>query len=156
MLRLKDFTNRICIYHEGEVHKLFSIGYYKDWWYFISDFANLDGYHYLVSKINTPGTLWIGERMEMPVNQENTYTISVNNPKISHHIDGNSHISGDGIRSWYNEDGTPKGLSNKAGKLNDRNDGGPLFTFTVGLKALEFFPKIKIDNSLFKKTKCHL
>lgn len=146
MTNVRDFTMRICINHEREVYKLFSVGYHKDWWYFIWDLSSPQDSHFLVSKINVPGTVGTGESIEVPYDKSSSYTISVKNPKISHHIDGNSHISGVGIKSWYEQDWTAKGLSNKAGRLNERNDGWPIFTFSVWLWALNFFPKLPLKD----------
>lgn len=51
--------------------------------------------------------------------------------KLSHHADGWSHISGEGVLSGYEADGTPKGASIKSFPLTHTNDGGPFISFAV-------------------------
>lgn len=152
MSKLKDYPCRICIYHQWKIYKLFTVGYYQDGGYFITDLSQTSWYTYIASKIHLSWKNKIREPISIPTDMENTYSILLNNPKISHHIDWNAHISWTGIISWYYEDGSPKWLSIKSWDLHWYNDGWPMFGFNFWLKILEDFPEIKMDDSkLFKK-----
>lgn len=58
--------------------------------------------------------------------------------KLSHHFDGRAQISGTGVISGYEPDGVPRGAAVQSFKLNETNDGGPVFTFmTWGCENLK-------------------
>ena len=71
---------------------------------------------------------------------------SLRKPKISHHIDGTSHISGNGIVSGYEGNWNPKGLSVKSFDLRGYNDGWPVFACSIRADSLWKFRNIPISE----------
>lgn len=150
MSKVNDYNNRICLYKDNILYKLFTIWYYNDWWYFITDLFNNSDYEYIATKISTN---WkkIREKFHLPVDYNNTYKISLSNPKISHHIDWNAHISWKWIISGYNIDWSSKGLSIKSWSLYWCNNWGPLFWFNIWVNMLNDFSIIEFNEKIMKK-----
>jgi len=155
-MNIRDCTCRISIAHKDTIYKILSIWYHKDGGYYISDLGN-ESFDYLAMKLSTDIKAedkdWI---FYIPYTKNPAYSIKLRKPKISHHIDWTSHISGEWINSGYSEDGTSKGLSLKSFELTGYNDWWPVFCCSVRADSLEKFQNIKLseledDNKLFKK-----
>lgn len=142
-MKTRDYNCRICLEINWLIYKVFTIGYYEDGGYFITDLIDLDNKYYKANKIRCT-SIPAGTSVPFEENSENSYSIKLRKPKISHHIDGKAHISWDGIISWY-LNGEPKWLSVLSGNLNNLNDWGPMFVFHIWKMALEKFTQISKD-----------
>lgn len=122
----------INIEYQDKFFTLFLLGYTSDGGFFVKDLIN-DGGEFIVmkSKISQGAMMKFG-----------THKISMDkidfwrckhSPKMTHHINGNVHVSGEGIISgFYKFFSGPKGVFSKGMDLNKRdNDGGPLFIFST-------------------------
>ena len=149
---LKKYTCRICITHEWKIYKLFSIGYYPDGWYFITDLSQVNWWNYIASKIHY-NPIWKERRKSflLPIDYNNTYYFWVRNPKISHHIDWKAHISWNWIKSWYDSNGEAKWLSIKSWSLHKGNDGWPMFIFNIWVNSLKNFTEITLTDEKLNK-----
>lgn len=122
----------INIEYQNSFFTLFVLGYTSDGGFFVKDLIN-DGGEFLIIKFSIPPEA-MREFGEHKIREENIdFWKSSKSPKITHHIDGNVHISGAGIMSgFYDFFNKPKGVFSKGMNLNERdNDGGPLFVFGV-------------------------
>lgn len=148
MSKINDYNCRICVKFNWEIYKIFTIWYYKDWWYFIWDLFNNSAYKYLASKVylNNNNLTSITN-----IDNDNTYNIELVTPKISHHIDWNCHISGYWVKSWYDSEWKPKWLYNLSWNLNFPNNWGPIFSFNIWSNMLKFFNKITLNEKTSKK-----
>jgi hypothetical protein len=128
----KRNTTHINLEHKGKHYPLFALGYTKEGGFFIKDMIG-DGGEYLIYKMTVPvraakkfGENWI------PFSEGQTeHWITNKFPKITHHVDGNGHVSGYGITSGFDES-SPKGIFSQSVNLEKmNNDGGPIFQFIV-------------------------
>ncbi len=147
MTNIRDYNCRICVNYENFIYKILTIWYHKDWWYYISDLWN-EYFDYTATKVKTDikntDKNW---DFFIPFSNLKQYSINLKKPKISHHIDWNSHISWDWILSWFDSNNNAKWLWLKSFNLNWYNDWGPVFWCSVKLSELDKFKKIKISNS---------
>lgn len=137
---------RINLKVDNKYISLFTIGYTSDGGFFVKDLIN-DNKKFVISKIFIPQNIMsnFGNHY-IPLKDSETYS-SVNSPKITHHIDGNCHVSGIGIVSgFYKFFNKPKGVFSRGINLeNNINDGGPIFGF--GINNIE---EIKKTNRVYK------
>lgn len=150
MWKITKHNTRICIFHEGKIYKISLIWYSKDGGYFIQDFSDFWKMNYIVTKIKV---LWnMGEKIKnIWCNYEDTYTVKLSKPKLSHHFDGKAHISWNNITSWYYENWDAKWLSIQSMHLMWKNDGWPLFSINVWSKIIEEFEELELTDKIFKK-----
>lgn len=151
MTKLSDYIRRICICHNEVIYKIFTLWFSSDGGYFIKDLCSTNNHKYIISKVHYKPTEPFWESQAIPRDKENTYTISCNDPKITHHIDWNCHVSGTWIRSWFNADGTPKGVHVLSWNLYYWNDGWPMFIFNIWLSILKSFPITSLDEPKMHK-----
>lgn len=104
--------------------QIFMISYTKDGGFLIKDLMRLNAQDKkcLISKFATD-TDNHGIRTVDPSYR----AFTSGEAKLTHHFDGRAHISGEGVVSGYNEDGTSKGAGIKSFALTSNNDGGPVF-----------------------------
>lgn len=132
-------------------YKLFILGYTSDGGFFVKDLIN-DGGEYLIIKMLIPPPK-IRKFGEYKIRMEKCqHWITVNSPKITHHINGITHISGQGIMSgFYKFFSGHKGVVSQSMDLEERNnDGGPIFIFHV--KNLPLTKEKNKDNIYIKLT----
>ncbi|MFZ2310452.1 MAG: hypothetical protein WAW11_02820 [Patescibacteria group bacterium] len=138
---MKNFHVNIII-NEKPV-PLFVIGYTSDGGFFVKDLIN-DNKKFVISKITIPERVMntFGNH-HIYLDKCKTYS-SYNSPKITHHVDGNCHISGHGIISgFYKFFKGAKGVFSKSINLRENNnDGGPIFIF--GINNIEEIKKLNI------------
>lgn len=132
---------RINLKVDNKYIPLFTIGYTSDGGFFVKDLIN-DSKKFVISKFFISQDIMgnFGNH-HIPLENSETYS-SVNSPKITHHVDGNCHVSGAGIVSgFYKFFNKPKGVFSKGINLeNNVNDGGPIFIF--GISNIEEIRKI--------------
>ncbi len=166
MSNVKKYNCRICIYDNEKIYKIATIWYLKDCGYFITWLFNHPDFEYIASKISNKGQIENkiseGSIFHVPFDEKNMFTLTLNKPKISHHLDWTAHISWDWIRSWYYDDGTPKWLSIESWNLHNSNDWWPLFWFYIWSELLHFFEPVELDEKILNKPhflfpweKCH-
>lgn len=135
----------------GKIYSPLLIGYIKDGGFFLSDLFPSQSPAY-ISKIkillNTPG------RSRAKVDRNNQW-ISQYNPKLTHHSDGNAHVSKTSkiISGFYKLTGKAKGVHvNSMDLFRNDNDGGPLFTFLFwGEENFDFGRSDKETQVVFKE-----
>jgi len=155
-MKISEYFTRICIPYNGSIFKLFTIWYFKDWWYFITDIADSSEYLYTAMKATVNyHDLPFRQKFKLPFDQIDMQKITVNDPKISHHMDGTCHISWKWIRSGYDKNLVSKWLSVNSGSLDWGNDWWPMFIFSVWVKRITTFPSVSLD-SLSTSSKKHL
>lgn len=146
MTKISDYKCRIAIIHNDTIYKLLSLWYYRDGGYFVTDLWE-GAFDYSAMKVSSNIAKEDGDgKFHVPFWQNAVHSISFKKPKISHHIDGTSHISGDGIVSWYEENWNPKGLSIKSFDLRGYNDGWPVFACSIRADSLWKFRNIPISE----------
>lgn len=110
--------------------KLFLLGYSSDGGFFVKDLIN-DGNKYMVTKMLIPSahTRKFG-KFTVPMKKCENWIVK-KSPKLTHHIDGTVHVSGEGIMSGsYKFFRGYKGVCTQSMDLKKRNnDGGPIFIF---------------------------
>lgn len=128
---------KIVIKKDDKYYLIFKIGYYPKGGFFIKDLIVEENSGYLIHKIRTPRNLLPGEKFLAPFSRKNSWHVFIK-PKLSHHRDGNAHISETGIRSGFFSSKIFrifrkfKGVGIKSTDLDKRNnDGGPLFVFSA-------------------------
>lgn len=129
----KKNTTRINLEYRGKLYTLFTLGYTSDGGFFVKDMIGGDG-EYLIYKMIVPlkAAQKFGNNYIPFSESKLEHWITSNSPKVTHHVDGNGHISGFGITSGFDEDFRPKGISSQSVKLGImNNDGGPIFQFVV-------------------------
>ena len=102
------------------------ISYTKDGGFFIKDLIRLNAQDKkcLIIKVTTD-TDNHGVREANP-----SYRASTSGEaKLTHHFDGKAQISGEGVLSGFEKDGTPKGAGIQSFPLTTHNDGGAVFGF---------------------------
>lgn len=132
---------RVNLKINNEFISLFTIGYTSDGGFFVKDLIN-DNKKFVISRFFIPRNIMsnFGNHY-IPLENSEIYS-SVNSPKITHHVDGNCHVSGAGIVSgFYKFFNKPKGIASKGINLeNNVNDGGPIFIF--GISNIEEIQKM--------------
>jgi len=141
----------INIEYQDRFFTLFLLGYTSDGGFFVKDLIN-DGGEFIVMRSRIPQEV---------MRRFGTHKISMDkvyfwtckqSPKMTHHVNGNVHVSGDGIISgFYKFFSGTKGVFSKGMDLNKRdNDGGPFFIFnTQNLPSTVC--KVKNSISISKK-----
>jgi len=137
----------INIEYQDKFFTLFLLGYTSDGGFFVKDLIN-DGGEFVVMKSRIPQEAMRQFGIhKISIDKCNFWTCK-HSPKMTHHVNGNVHVSGDEIISgFYKFFSGPKGIFSKGMDLNKRdNDGGPFFIFnTQNLPDT----KCKVKNSIF-------
>ncbi|MCH8518852.1 hypothetical protein LAT59_03775 [Candidatus Gracilibacteria bacterium] len=141
-IKVRDYTCRICINENSKIYKLFVIGYHKDGGYFISDVGGKKENNYIVFKFSNKNQIHPDDK---------TFKINLSKPKLSHHIDGNVHISGKDILSGFDKKGIGKGIYIKSIDLRVGDKRGPLLGFYLDNKYLNLFNHIELNDKTIKK-----
>lgn len=138
---------RINLKINNEYISLFTIGYTSDGGFFVKDLIN-DNKKFAISKIPISRNIMSKFGNHHILIEKCKIYSSVNSPKITHHVDGNCHVSGIGIVSgFYKFFNKPKGVfSNGINLENNINDGGPIFIF--GISNIE---EIKKTSRAYKR-----
>jgi len=119
-------NKNIALAHNDFCKQILKVGYSSDGGYWIQDLLRMQndkqecGIFKYATDINNHG------RRKAPI-LYSAYTSG--NVKLSHHSDGRAQISGEGVLSGYNQDGTPKGAAIMSFPLHTTNDGGMVFSF---------------------------
>lgn len=134
----ENFNTKVYLTHQDKIYSIFYLGFLKEGGFFITNLFNSLEFNYIVKKVRIIGDSFInGQKNIGKGTIIERYSIDgSNSPKISHHLDGRAHVSGNGIISGYDESGKPKGLSIKSFPLNICNDGGPIAVFQIGINNL--------------------
>ncbi len=141
----KKIKKVIAIKQNGKLYPVLTTGYVKDGGFFIKGVGCKCGSPFLTSVLTLPTQTNIGKSIRLYANKQKNWH-SMKEPKITHHMDGNAHISEAGIfYGFYKITGKPKGAHVKSMHLiSQNNDGGPIATYTCwGLEKLESTSKKK-------------
>lgn len=108
--------------------QIFMLSYTKEGGIFFKDLVRISAQDKtcMISKITTDVTNH-GVRTVKP----SYVAFTSGEAKLTHHFDGRAQISGTGVLSGYEKDGTPKGASIRSFPLSSTNNGGPVFTFSA-------------------------
>lgn len=136
-------TNRIIIEENNVRYSVFTLGYDKSGGYFIKDLSITKKQYYITkTSIRLSGAV----EQHAPINHNQEWT-SKYRPKLMHHIDGSTQISGTKIRSgFFKTVKKPKGVMTVSPNFND---GGPIFTFLCW--GLENFDTRTKKGIIFEK-----
>ncbi len=128
------------IRQNGQVYNLALLGNMADGGFYVSDLYPYEAQAY-VSKTKFPAN---NHGLFKSTIDKKQQWVTVNYPKLSHHIDGRAQVSGQGIISgFYKLSGRAKGVHVQSMDLSrNDNDGGPIFTFMVwGLEEFNSPPR---------------
>ena len=120
--------------YNNNFYTLFTIGYTADGGFFVKDLiGGKEEYLLYTAKIPEKVFQKIGITYIPKKEMDLKYWITKKSPKITHHINGNAHISGFGITSgFYKFFNGAKGIFIESMDLVKRNyDGGPIFIFVA-------------------------
>lgn len=133
--------------YKNKFYTIFLIGYTSEGGFFVKDLIN-DSKNFLIIKMLIPGSKSRKVGTHMIPMEKGEYWRTSKSPKLTHHLDGLTQISGEGIVSgFYKFFSGHKGVSTQSMDLYKRNnDGGPVLGFH--LKNLPLEVKSKIKNTI--------
>ena len=119
---------RVSLKIDDKIKDIFSITYTSDGGFFFQDKVRINFEDKkcmiikLKSDVNHHG---IAER------KIDYSAVTSGDVKMTHHLDGKAHISGEGVTSGYDDEGSPKGAAIESFKLTKSNDGGKFWCMSL-------------------------